>query len=105
MHRKAVDRGLITGLLEDFRVGGIVALQYADDTILFSKAEDFVLENLKCILMWYEQVLGMRINFHKSEMVPINLEDNEVHRLAHILSCCVGKFPIKYLGIPLHFDN
>ena len=64
-----------------------------------------MLENLKCILMWYEQVSGMRINFHKSEMVPINLEADEVHRLAHIFSCPVGKFPIKYLGIPLHFDN
>jgi len=105
MLRKAVDKGIVTGLLEDFRVGGIVALQYADDTILFSKAKDSVLENLKCILMWYEQVSGMRINFHKSEMVPINLEADEVHRLAHIFSCPVGKFPIKYLGIPLHFDN
>ena len=37
-------------------------------------------------------------------MIPINLEDDEVHRLAHILSCSVGKFPIKYLGISLHFD-
>jgi hypothetical protein len=55
--------------------------------------------------MWYEQVSGMRINFHKSEMVPINLDDESVHRLAHILACPVGKFPIKYLGIPLHFDN
>jgi hypothetical protein len=26
MIRKAVDRGLVTGLLEDFRIGGIVAL-------------------------------------------------------------------------------
>jgi len=94
----------VTGLLEDFRQRGIVALQYADDTILFSKAEESVLENLKCILMWYEQISGMRINFHKSEMIPINLGDHEVHSLAHILSCPVGKFPIKYLGIPLHFD-
>ena len=41
----------MTGLLEDFRQGGIMALQYADDTILFSKAEESVLENLKCILI------------------------------------------------------
>ena len=54
MLKKAIDRGIVTGLLEDFRQRGIVALQYADDTILFSKAEESVLENLKCILMWYE---------------------------------------------------
>ena len=104
MLKKVVDRGIVTGLLGEFRQGGIMALQYAGDTILFSKAEESVLKNLKCILMWYEQISSMRINFHKSEMIPINLEDDEVHRLAHILSCPVGKFPIKYLGIPLYFD-
>ena len=51
MLKKVVDRGIVTGLLEDFRQRGIVALQYADDTILFSKAEESVLENLKCILI------------------------------------------------------
>ena len=79
---------------------GSVARQ---NLLAISKAEESVLKNLKCILMWYEQISGMRINFHKSEMIPINLEDDEVHRLAHILSCPVGNFPIKYLGIPLHF--
>jgi hypothetical protein len=48
-----------------------------------------VVENLKRILMWYEQVSGMSINFHKSEIVPLNLEDRETQRLAHILSCPV----------------
>ena len=51
MLKKVVDRGIVTGLLEDFRQGGIMALQYADDTILFSKAEESVLKNLKCILI------------------------------------------------------
>jgi hypothetical protein len=62
---KAVERGLVKGLLEDFRLGGIVSLQYADDTILFSKAEESALENLKYILMWYEQLSGMKVNFLK----------------------------------------
>jgi hypothetical protein len=43
----------------------------------FSKAEDDALMNLKCVLMWYEQILGMRINFHKSELVPLNIEPSE----------------------------
>jgi hypothetical protein len=105
MLKRVVDKGLVKGLLEEFRVGGIVSLQYADDTILFSKAEESALENLKCILMWYEQISGMRINFHKSEVIPINVEEDKVHGLAHILSCPIENFPIKYLGVPLHFDN
>jgi hypothetical protein len=55
--------------------------------------------------MWYEQVPGMRINFHKSELVPLNLEATKAQRLAHICSCPVGKFPLKYLGVPLHYEN
>lgn len=54
MLNKATNNGLVKGFMEDFRPGGLVALQYADDTILFSKAEDSVLRNLKCVLMWYE---------------------------------------------------
>jgi len=82
-----------------------LSLQYADDTILFSKADESALRNLKCILMWLEQVFGMRVNFHKSELVPMNLEPDEAHRLAHIFSCPLGSFPLKYLGVPLHFEN
>jgi hypothetical protein len=55
--------------------------------------------------MWYERISGMRINFHKSELVPLNLEQNKAHWLAHIFSYPLGSFPIKYLGVPLHYDN
>ena len=55
--------------------------------------------------MWYEQLSGMRVNFHKSELVPVNLEIEETQSFAHIFSCPVGSFPLKYLGVPLHFDN
>jgi hypothetical protein len=40
----------------------------------------------------------MRINFHKSEFVPMNLDGSQTHDIAHILNCHVGKFPFKYLG-------
>jgi hypothetical protein len=37
-------------VLEDFKPGGIVYLQYADDTILFSRVDDISLRNLKGVL-------------------------------------------------------
>lgn len=40
MLTKAAAHGLVQGLLGDFKQGGIVSLQYADDTILFSSAEE-----------------------------------------------------------------
>jgi hypothetical protein len=33
----------------------------------------------------------------------MNLDDELVHVVTHIFSCPIGKFPIKYLGIPLHY--
>lgn len=47
----------------------------------------------------------MRINYHKSKNIPLNLSEEQIHVAAHIFRCPIGSFPIKYLGIPLHFDK
>ena len=105
MLQKGAEKGLIKGIAENFRVGGIVSLQYADDTILFSRIEEVYTRNLKSILIWFEQLSGMRINFHKSELISMNVEPEVVHNLAHLFSCPVGTLPIKYLGVPLHYGK
>jgi hypothetical protein len=49
---------------------------------------------------------GMRINYHKSEIIPIDPKDiEEVEVFAKIFGCPVGELPIKYLGIPLHYHK
>jgi hypothetical protein len=48
----------------------------------------------------------MRVNYHKSEIVPINMEQREeVETFSSIFRCPVGNFPIKYLGVPLHYHK
>jgi hypothetical protein len=47
----------------------------------------------------------MRINYTKSELIPLCLEEEETIFFAEILGCVVGNFPIKYLGIPLHYEK
>jgi hypothetical protein len=95
---------LIYGLLNDFRDGGVIALQYADDTLLFSSCQDHHLGNLKRVLMLFE-VSGMRVNFHKSECICLNMEEGRVHEIAHVLGCPMEELPVKYLGVPLHFER
>jgi hypothetical protein len=61
--------------------------------------------NLKLILTYFEQLYGMRINFYKIELLPINMENEELQPFVDIFQCAVGKFPVKYMGMPLYYDR
>jgi hypothetical protein len=82
-----------------------VSLQYADDTLIFSSCELRCVRNLKGVLSLFEILSGMRINFHKSELIPLNVDDDRIHEIAHQLHCHVGCLPFKYLGVPLHYEK
>jgi len=43
-------------------------LQYADDTIIFFDHDLEQAKNLKLLLVAFEQLSGLKINFHKSEI-------------------------------------
>lgn len=102
---KAASSACIRGVLHDFREGGVISLQYADDTILFSSVDQEHLFNLKHVIMWFEQISGMRVNFHKSELITMNVEVEDTQRIADIFNCPIGSFPLKYLGVPLHHSK
>jgi hypothetical protein len=102
--KKASEKGYIKGILETLMSEGIMALQYIDNTLLFSSWGREV-RNLNIVLMLFEKVYGMRINFNKSEFIPMNLETDRVHEVAHVLNCPLGSLPFKYLGIPIHFEK
>ena len=57
-------RGVIPHLVED----GLSILQYADDTIIFIDHDLEQAKNLKLLLCAFEQLSGLKINFHKSEI-------------------------------------
>jgi hypothetical protein len=84
---------------------GIITLQYADDTILFSSSNGRELRNLKIILMLFEKVYRMKINFDKSEFIPMNLDAEQTHEVAHVLNCPLGSLPFRYLGVLIHFEK
>jgi hypothetical protein len=62
-------------------------------------------KNLKWVLTCFEQVSGMKVNYNKNELVPINLDENEIADFKEVFDCVVGSFPIKYLGVPLHHEK
>ena len=57
-------KGVVPHLIDD----GLSILQYADDTILFMEHNLEQAKNLKLLLCAFEQLSGLKINFHKSEL-------------------------------------
>lgn len=102
---KVGNNGHIQGVLQGLKVSGVISLQYANDTILFSSVETSHLFNLKHVIMWFEQISRMRVNFHKSELTTLNVDDEETHIIASIFNCPIGTLPLKYLRVPLHHSN
>lgn len=41
------------------------------------------------------------VNYHKSCLVPINLDTTRATALANAFGCLVGSFPFTYLGLPM----
>ena len=76
-------------------------LQYADDTLFFLKEEENNIRTLYSSLKIFSAISGLRINFGKSTLLGINLEEEEVAYLAELVECSVGVWPVKYLGLPL----
>jgi hypothetical protein len=38
-------------------------------------------------------------------LIPLCIEDEEVNTYISIIGCALGKFPIKNVGIPLHYNK
>jgi hypothetical protein len=56
---------------------------------------------LKDILQKIELSSGLKVNYHKSCHVTINIDAQKTDLLAASFGCLVGSFPFTYLGLPL----
>lgn len=101
MLTKAKRKGHIRGLVPNLVEGGLTQLQYADDMILFMNYDDMTIRNIKFIMYCFEWMSGLKINYHKSEVYTVGLEESDHIRIANMLNCKVGVLPLVYLGIPV----
>jgi hypothetical protein len=100
---RAKAAGQIEGVVPHLVDGGLSILQYADDTILFMEHDIEKARNLKLILSAFEQLSGLKINFHKSELFCFGEVQDDANLYAELFGCGLGNFPISYLGIPIHY--
>ncbi|CAJ2637160.1 unnamed protein product [Trifolium pratense] len=76
-------------------------LQFADDTILVGEDSWNNLWTIKSVLRGFELVSGLKINFIKSKLYGINVDESFLMAGASFLSCSSDIIPFKFLGIPV----
>ena len=66
--KMATEADQVSGVGPHLISGGLSILQYADDTILFIDHNLEQAHNMKTIICAFEQLSGLKINFHKSKI-------------------------------------
>jgi hypothetical protein len=97
----ASSAGHIKGVVSHLVDNGVTHLQYADDTILLIELDDLAIANLKFILICFEILSDLKINFFKSKVIVTGVSQLEQARVARMINCKEGKFPMSYLGFPI----
>jgi len=103
--KRAKEHGQVSGVVPHLIDEGLSILQYTDDTILFMEHDLDKARNMKLLLCAFEQVSGLKINFHKSELICFGDAQDSLEAYMDLFGCKQGTLPIKYLGIPIHYKK
>jgi hypothetical protein len=76
-------------------------IQYADDTLAIIPASVDQISTMKTILQTYAACTGLKINFNKTQLIPINISNEVANALAESIGCRVTSMPFTYLGLPM----
>ena len=79
-------KGVVPHLIDE----GLSVLQYADDTIIFMDNDLERAKNMKLLLCAFEQLSGLKINFHKSELFCYGAAKANQSEYTQIFGCNVG---------------
>jgi hypothetical protein len=82
---------------------GVDDLIYDDSLILGTKSWANVCA-LRVVLVLFEVMLSLKVNFHKSMLVWVNIPDSWLNAAATAFHCKVGDAPFLCLGIPIDDD-
>jgi hypothetical protein len=76
-------------------------VQYCDDTLIIMSACSHRVTVMKNILEKYDLSTRLKINFHMSSLIPINLNVSKAQSIADLFGWTIGLMPFTYLGLPL----
>ncbi|XVF49153.1 hypothetical protein PTKIN_Ptkin03bG0245600 [Pterospermum kingtungense] len=69
--------------------------------MLFYKADEVQILNVKRTLRIFQVMSGLKINFRKSSLVGVGVDQKVVEAWANSICCRKGELPLTYLGPPL----
>ncbi|WVZ49681.1 LOW QUALITY PROTEIN: hypothetical protein U9M48_001018, partial [Paspalum notatum var. saurae] len=102
---RAKNNGQVKGVIPHLVEGGLSILQYADDTVIFLDHDLDQAKHLKMILCLFEQLSGLKINFHKSEIFCFGQAKELATLYADLFGCKLGSYPFRYLGLSMHIPR
>jgi hypothetical protein len=79
-------------------------LQFADDTLLVGVKSWANVRAMKEVLLLFESISGLKVNFNKSMLFGVNVNDSWLHEAASVMRCKHGRLPFMYLGLPIGGD-
>jgi hypothetical protein len=79
-------------------------LQFADDTLIAGEASMDNILSIKQMLILFELISGLKVNFNKSMLFACNVPDGWFDLASNVLQCKSGAFPFVYLGLPVGGD-
>jgi hypothetical protein len=96
----AASRGLLHPILP--RATTLQCSLCVDDAALFANPDRTELHHITEVLNLFGKCSGLRVNLNKTEIFPIRCDETLVAEALRDFPGKVGKFPGKYLGLPLH---
>ncbi|XP_021985415.1 uncharacterized protein LOC110881485 [Helianthus annuus] len=101
MVSRACDSGRLKGV--KLPIGGpiISHLLYAEDALIIGEWEEENIRSVARILRVFYACSGLKINIHKSNLMGMGVDEEEIARMAEVMGCIKGSVPFNYLGILL----
>ena len=93
--------GAFAGFQSSNIPGGILLLQYADDTTFFIQGSWAAAHTVSIMMDIFSDFSGLLLNRAKSSFIGFGLSSEELVGCARILATPIGALPIRYLGVPL----
>lgn len=79
----------------------IIQLLFADDLLIFCRADQSSVELVKAQLQKFSKAFGLQPNQDKSEVYLSGVSEEVKERSLDVLGMSEGSLPFRYLGVPL----